>query len=147
METNESFVTTHFNHVLMMRTSVDSHKTELPVRFRCGASYQWRNAGGYLTVAPGVLTFESTRLAQMIGVVPKITHTADMVTIVHSRLLFPLNIGIIVCGEEGAAALSVWAIEQYPRIRRALISAAFTIEDVKTWISHGEHKARVLTRN
>jgi hypothetical protein len=131
----------------MNRTSAAPPEIELPLRFQCGASYQWRNAGGHLTVAPSVLTFESSRLAQMIGMVPKITHTADPVTIVHARVIFPLNIGIIVCGEEGTAALSVWAIEQYPRVRRAIISAGFTIEDVKTWISHGEHMARVLTRD
>lgn len=130
----------------MDHTSVSSHEAERPARFRCGASYQWRNAGGYLTIAPGLITFEFSRAAQMIGAVPKITHTADTVTIVHARLVFPLNIGIIVCGDTAAAALSVWAIDQYPRVRRALTSAGFTIEDVKTWISRGEHLARVLTR-
>jgi hypothetical protein len=122
------------------------NEVELPARFWCGASYQWRNGGGYLTVANGSLKYESDRLMRMTGAVPEITHAGDVVTIVHARLVFPINIGIIVCDETAAVAAHVFAVDQYPRARRALIAAGFTIEDVKTWISRGESMARTLTR-
>lgn len=129
----------------MNPTSTAFDDVPLPARFWCGASYQWRNGGGHLTVAAGALSFEFDRLTKTIGAIPTITHVGDTVTVVHPRLL-PIWTGLIVCGETAATSVGAWSIDQYPRLRKALIAAGFTIKDMKTWISSGEQMARGLTR-
>lgn len=131
----------------MNRINTTSQEVQLPTRFRCGASYQWRNGGGYLTVAQGALTFEFDRLMQAFGAPAKIVHTGRNVTVVHARLWPPiLNTGMIVHGQNGAASVSMWSWWQYPRVRAAMIDAGFTLEDVTRWISRGEQLARGQTR-
>jgi hypothetical protein len=121
-------------------------EASLPVRFHCGASYQWRNADGWLTVDRGALTFEFGGVAQRIGAVPTVRHKDETVTVVRARLLPPpLDRGIIV--NDGAHAVLVatgWP--QYARIRRAICAAGFEIKERLSWISRGEREARALTR-
>jgi hypothetical protein len=84
---------------------------------------------------------------QMIGTPEKIVHKENAVTIVHARIVPLIGVGLLVCGDAAAVALSFWRPVQYPQIRRALVAAGFDIKDVKTWISPGDHMARVYTRS
>lgn len=118
----------------------------LPARFWCGGSHQWRNGGGHLCIAQDSLTFEFDRVMQKMGTPAMITHTGSTVTIVHPRIVPLIDIGILVCGDTSAVAVSCWRPIQYPKVRNALISAGFILEDVKTWVSRGEYMARTYTR-
>jgi hypothetical protein len=120
----------------------------LPARFWCSGSYQWRGGSGHLTVAPSALTFEFDEITRRaFRNLPTITHRGSTVTAVHARLAPPmLNVGIVLRGDTGAVAVTMWSWFQFPRVRAALEKAEFVIEDVTRWFSRGEQLARTWTR-
>lgn len=133
----------------MSATEAAPPDMQLPIRSRCGACYQWRNGGGYLTISPGSLTFEFDQFTRKIfrNLPKKIVHERQAVMVVRARLLPPvLWTGIVVCGEDSAVLATTSSLIQHPRIRKALVAAGFAIEDVSTWVSRGERLARDQTR-
>jgi len=101
-----------------------------------------------LTVAQSTLTFEFDEITRRaFRNLPTITHRGTTVTAVHARLAPPmLNVGIVLCGDAGAVAVTVWSWRQSPRVRAAIERAGFVIEDVTRWFSRGEQLARTWTR-
>jgi hypothetical protein len=122
---------------------MSQHSTQLPARFRVGATYGSWKAGGTLVIAPGEVTFEFGREKRLLPLPKNPLRAVSPVTTLRARLLPPgFNSGLLLTSEDGTRVLILtwWGIRR--RVRAALHEAEFGTCDVSTWFSIGTRMTR-----
>jgi hypothetical protein len=107
-----------------------------------GAHIKMWYSGGRLTVMPGLIILEAGSVLRRLTGVERVVHRSTRVTVIYARLGWPWsNTSIVVEDADGSAVGTTW-FGMRRRLRRALLTAGFEIEEVRTLLSLGGNRVR-----